>query len=167
MSKYLDPVQDPAGWDVLGAGSAAWWDRAHLLSGWLDGPGERWNLVNAPRKVNKAMELKYETKLIDAARAGGRFHFEAHVDYHGANADPDLPEKQKINAKYDPSKFPEKITVGVKALGSVPDKLPDPSGQYSFDKIPLPLAKELAGFGEPKVALPAPIVRKAGAKNTS
>ena len=165
VSVYQDPKQDPAGWELLGEGSAAWWDRIHLLSGWLDGPGERWNLVNAPRKINSEMYHDYEKDLIKAARANVHFHFEAHVDYHGPNDDPQLSAKRAANPNYDPSKFPKTVRVRVKALGPLPSGLADPSIQKPYGPIRLPDAPELAGYSEPS-KVPPPIVRKKGSSNS-
>ncbi|RZU11355.1 hypothetical protein EV645_6521 [Kribbella rubisoli] len=144
VSDYLEPKQDPAGWAELGYAKAAIWDRAHLLSGWLDGPGERWNLVSTPHQVNSAMSSRYEQRLKAAARSGGRFHFEAHVKYHAT--DDQQIMKKLVNPKYNPTNYPEHITVSVKALSPVPKGLEDPSGPYSFGPIDLPKAAELDGY---------------------
>ncbi|NPC44589.1 hypothetical protein [Nocardioides sp. zg-1230] len=111
---YLKPEQEPDGYDIL---APPRWDRAHLLDGWLDGPGERWNLAMVPKPVNQELHHMYEKVLKRQAPKGYRYTIDVRVHYHQAGDKPDQVNALRArNKNFDITRFPKGIDVSYKPV---------------------------------------------------
>jgi hypothetical protein len=111
---YLEPKQDPDGYDIL---APPRWDRAHLLDGKLDGPGERWNLAMVPKDVNQELHRQYEKTLKANAPKGWRYHIDVRVHYREPEEQPDREKALRAqNKNFDVTRFPKGIDVAYKPV---------------------------------------------------
>ncbi|WP_433157893.1 DNA/RNA non-specific endonuclease [Kribbella sp. CA-247076] len=159
LSPRREVAQQRPGWDVLNAEGRAGWDHAHLLSGTLDGPGLRWNLVLAVRQVNRSEMALYENYLRRNVSEGLRFRFVARVEYHDAGA-PGEAEHQQINPAFKITNFARMISIRywqLKDGGQTPDKSTEKS--HLLQGVRLPHLSELTGYDSPGVKAAPPINR--------
>ncbi len=122
------PHEDIPGWDyivTMPEKQRKYWEKLHLLSEKLHGPGESWNLVPGRKRDNASMRNNSEATAKDLVNRNEILYYHVSVAYHNGT-----PEE---------SNFPSQITVTFGQLRKKGDKYERINSKvkpYSLEKPP-------------------------------